>query len=271
MSTNVTVEYLKAEERYAQAKTREEKIAALEEMISACPKHKATENLLNQLKQRLAKMRKQSEAKAARRSIAIAKEGDAQICIIGLTQSGKSTLLRLLTNAKPEVSSVPYTTKKPVVGVADYLGVKLQLIEIPSSFRREFMSIAQNCDAVAVVVRDWQETNEVRNILEEFRIRKPVCEINTTLEKNAEAIKEKIWKVLGMIRVYTKEPGKPAEKKPLVLKKGSTVEEAVSQIHKDFLKYFKFARIWGSTKYPGEKVGLEHRLKDGDILEIRIS
>ena len=60
MPTNVTVDYAKAQEKYLKAKTREEKIAALEEMISEAPSHKGGENLRKQLKQRLAKMKQQN-------------------------------------------------------------------------------------------------------------------------------------------------------------------------------------------------------------------
>ena len=88
------------------------------------------------------------------------------------------------------------------------------------------------------------------------------------VQKKWEKIKKDIWKVLDLIRVYCKEPGKKPEKKALVLEKGSTVEDAAEKVHKDFVKYFKFARVWGSSKFPGEKVGIEYKLKDKDIVEI---
>ena len=82
---------------------------------------------------------------------------------------------------------------------------------------------------------------------------------------------EVIFKTSNIIRVYTKEPNSPKPSpKPLILPKGSRVEDAVVKIREEFLKYFKYARIWGpSAKYPGERVGLEHELRDGDIIEIR--
>lgn len=265
MPVNATSEYYRAESHFLAAKTREEKIAALEEMIRTAPKHKGAEAMLSQLKQRLAKLKSQSEGKSARK-VSIQKEADAQVCILGPTRSGKSALLRKLTNAKPKVSELPYTTTKPEVGVADYCGVKLQLIEIPSSFRREHMSIAQNSDAIVLMIRDENDSAEMEKLMELFRIRKPFC--FAKLDDDPEAIKKRIWNTLKLIKVYTKEPGKKPEKKPMVLKKGSTVGVAVADIHKDFLKFFRFARVWGSTKFPGEKVGLEHVLKDDDVMEI---
>jgi ribosome-interacting GTPase 1 len=269
MPTNVTVEYVKAQQKYLNAKTREEKIAALEEMISTVPSHKGCEVLKSQLKQRLAKLKKQTQSKASRKIVTIAKEGDAQACILGLTQSGKSTLLSKLTNAKPEISDHPFTTTKPEIGTCDYEGVKIQLIEIPSSFQPALMSIAQNADSVILLYKDENELDELKNILEKFRLKKHIIEVSR--DDKAEDIKDNIWNSLDLIRIYCKEPGKKPESKPMVMKRYTTVRDAAKRLHKDFLKYFRFARVWGkSAKYKGEKVGLDHKLEDKDILEIHI-
>jgi hypothetical protein len=268
MPTNVTVEYVKAQQKYLNAKTREEKIAALEEMISTAPSHKGAEVLRAQLKQRLAKLKQKRESKSSRKIVTIPKEGDAQVCILGLTQSGKSTLLSKLTNAKPEISNHPFTTVKPEIGTCDYEGVKIQLIEVPSSFHPMYMSIAQNADSIVLLYRSEDELNELKNILSRFRLKKSFVEVNR--DDSLEEIKGKIWNSLEMIRIYCKEPGKKPESKPMVMRKGSTVGDAAKRLHKDFLKYFRFARVWGSSKYDGEKVGLEHKLEDKDILEIHI-
>jgi len=157
MPTNVSIEYIKAERKYNEAKTREEKIEALEEMLSTVPKHKGTDNLQAQIKSKLAKLKKQREKRAGRRITTIAKEGDAQVCILGVVNSGKSTLLSKLTNAKPKISDIPYTTVKPQIGTIDYHGVKIQVIEIPSTFHRMYMSIAQNSDGIIIAYNDKKE------------------------------------------------------------------------------------------------------------------
>ena len=269
MPTNVTVEYAKAQQKYLNARTREEKIAALEEMLSAAPGHKGAEVLRMQLKQRLAKLKQKGESKSSRRIITIPKEGDAQVCILGLTQSGKSTLLSSLTNAKPEISNHPFTTVKPEIGTFDYSGVKIQLIEIPSSFQPSLMSIAQNADSIILIYKNEEELDELKEILSRYRLNKPLVEVDR--EDNLSETKEKIWNSLSLIRIYCKEPGKKPETKPMVMKKDSSVRDAAKRLHKDFLKYFRFARVWGSSaKYKGEKVGLDHKLEDKDILEIHI-
>ena len=269
MPTNVTVHYAKAQEKYLNAKTRKEKIEALEEMIKEAPSHKGGENLRKELKQRLARLRQKKEASTSRKSFMIAKKGDAQVCIIGLTQSGKSTLLSKLTNAKPKISSHSYTTEKPEIGTCDYHGVKIQLIEIPSTFQPVFMSTANGADALILTYVERDDLRKVKDVLESFRINKPFIEVGT--EDSPEEIKERLWDILGLIRIYCKEPGKKPEKKPMVMKQGSTVEDAARDLHNDFENYFNFARIWGSTKYPGEKVGLDYELEDEDILEVHIT
>ena len=270
MPTNVSYEYVKAEKKYNEAKTRNEKLDALEEMLSTVPKHKGTDNLQAQIKSKIAKLKRQGESKrAGRRVTTIAKEGDAQVCILGLVNSGKSTLLSKITNAKPKISNIPYTTTKPQLGTIDYHGVRIQTIEIPSTFQRMHMSIAQNSDAIVIVYNKKEEIKKMKKILEDFRIRKPVVEIQR--DKDPKKSKEKIWNILGLIKIHTKLPSKKPEKKPMVLKKGATVGKAANDLHKDFYEFFKFARVWGkSAKHQGQVVGKDHILKDEDILEIHI-
>ena len=74
---------------------------------------------------------------------------------------------------------------------------------------------------------------------------------------------------LGIVRVYTKTPGKPAEKdRPFTLRRGQTVEDAARLVHKDLARSLKYARVWSKTGIPGQHVGREHALLDGDIVEL---
>jgi ribosome-interacting GTPase 1 len=272
MPINAGPEFFKAQEKYLSAKTREEKIAALEEMIKYLPKHKGTENLLGQLKAKLAKLKEQQERerKGGRRKSTLRKEGDILVCIIGFTNSGKTTLLNLLAGTDFKTTSQPYETTEPLVATADYGNAKIQLVEIPSFFRKADLSIAHTSDCIVLIGKTQEEIEELKRLLKEYRIEKPVFEFTWQCSDKDE-IKKKIWELSGMIRIYTKERGKKPAKKPIVVKKGSTVKDVVECIHEDFLKYFKFAKIWGpSAKFDGEKVGLDHVLEDGDIIEVRI-
>lgn len=273
MPVNAPVEYYKAEEAYKSARTREEKIKYLEEMIRLLPKHKSSENVLAQLRSRLAKLKKQKETKVGRQTFSIKKEGVGQVCLIGLSNSGKSTLLKQLTGVDVEIAEFPYTTIKPEVGMMRYEDVWIQIIEIPSTFDPQWMGIAHSADLIIRVVDgdgniDGQR-KELNEVLKKFRIKTKAIKVITKRPINLEKLKSEIWNNLDVIRVYTKTQGKSAEKKPIVMKKGSTVKDAVKEIHKEFLKHFRFVRIWGkSVKFDGTTVGLEHVLEDGDIIQI---
>ena len=84
-----------------------------------------------------------------------------------------------------------------------------------------------------------------------------------------EELKEKIIEKLGLIRVYLKPEGKKVEQEPMVLKKGVKVRDVCLRLHKEFLSNFRYAVIYGpSADFPGQRVGLNHVLHDGDIITI---
>lgn len=86
-----------------------------------------------------------------------------------------------------------------------------------------------------------------------------------------EELKREIYQMLDIIRVYTKMPGqKPDFNDPIVLDRGSTLEDAAAAIHKDFLAKMKYARIWGSGKHDGVMVRRDHILQDGDVIELHL-
>ncbi len=80
-----------------------------------------------------------------------------------------------------------------------------------------------------------------------------------------------LWHALGLVRVYTKAPGKPAERdRPFTLRVGEqTVADAARLVHRDMARTLKYARVWGpSVSADGQQVGRDHRLADGDVLEL---
>jgi uncharacterized protein len=84
-----------------------------------------------------------------------------------------------------------------------------------------------------------------------------------------DALRLELFRLLGVIRVYTKAPGRRADKSvPFVFRRGITVEEAAAVVHKDFAERLKYARVWGSRTFEGQMVQREHVLEDGDVLEL---
>ncbi len=96
--------------------------------------------------------------------------------------------------------------------------------------------------------------------------------ISAEKKEHLEELKELIFNKLDLIRIYMKEPGKEADlEEPLIISRNSTVRDVCSKLHKDFVKQFKFCRVWGpSSKFPGQKLSIKHTLKDMDILEIHV-
>ena len=100
----------------------------------------------------------------------------------------------------------------------------------------------------------------------------PIIPVSINYEKALENLKQELMKFLDIIRVYSKPPkSKPDMNEPFILPKGACIRDISEKVHKDFLKYFKYARVWGkSVEFPGKQVGLDHELEDLDIVELII-
>lgn len=136
MPTNVTPEYRKAEEAFRTARGLEERISRLEEMIALLPKHKGTDHLFADLKKRLARLKGEQEA-GGRRSgrgggPGFEREGAAQVVLVGPPNSGKSSLLKALTHAVPEIAGYPFTTQHLLPGMMAHEDIRVQLVDSPA-------------------------------------------------------------------------------------------------------------------------------------------
>lgn len=116
---------------------------------------------------------------------------------------------------------------------------------------------------------DLEGTQEKGDMLRQRSGRSfPVFPLSAQKGIGLEELKTGIFEALGIMRVYTKPPGKnPDFSEPVILKKGDTVENAGYSVHKDFVRKMKFARIWGSEKYQGQMVKKDYVLHDGDVIE----
>jgi hypothetical protein len=99
--------------------------------------------------------------------------------------------------------------------------------------------------------------------------RMEVVSVSARTKHGLEAWFLRLWELLAMVRVYSKEPGKAADlHKPFVLPAGSTVADLARLIHRDLPDTMKFARLWGHSRFEGQQVHKTEVLCDRDIVEI---
>lgn len=297
MPINAHPDYLAAEKEYHLAQSPEEKIEKLRKMISLAPGHKGAENLRAQLKTRLKKLleKKEKTSKIGKGKKQGIRKEDMQAVIVGFTNTGKSSLLNLLTNAKPKIADYDFTTKKPIIGIMGYEGTQIQLIEIPA-FDSEYYDkgLVNTADVILILITSLEQINKIKKKLDKaignkifvFNLKNKTVDprkisatlqskkynfvlISTKTNEGIEELRDKLFSGFSKIRVFTKEPGKEASKKPLILEPNTTVRRIAEKILKN-LSDLKETKIWGpSSKFPGQIVGLIHELKDMDIIEFK--
>jgi ribosome-interacting GTPase 1 len=100
-------------------------------------------------------------------------------------------------------------------------------------------------------------------------IRFPALAISALSGRGLGAIGAWLFEHLGIVRVYTKLPGKPADsERPFTLRRGQTVRDVARLVHKDLEKTLRYARLWGRCGFEGQHVGPEHALADRDVVEL---
>ena len=327
MPANLPPQYFEAEKAYRAAKTPQEKIKALENMLSIMPKHKGTDRLRGDLRRKIAKLTEQAQKKhliGTKGALYYFKrEGAGQGILVGMPNAGKSQLLAIVTSAAPEIADYPFSTKVPVQGMMGFENIKIQLVDVPpivdESSHSWLHNVLRNSDLLVVVVDltddPLYQMETILRELEEFNIEPvdghveeseehmiakkivvaankwdmdgaqenleylrlqygeqfPICAISAKRGDGLEELKQEIFKALDIIRVYTKTPGmKPDLADPVILEKGSTVEDFAAEVHKDFVNKLKYALIWGSGKFDGQRVSKQHVLQDGDVVELHI-
>lgn len=158
MPANLPPQYFEAEKSFRSAKTAQEKIVALEEMLAIMPKHKGTDHLRAELRSRIAKLTDLASKKsgAHRTSMVIQKEGAAQVAVIGLPNVGKSQLVSSVTNASPDVAGYPFTTHTVTPGMMEFENIQIQLIDtpplVPRSIEFWLPHLLRRADALLVLV-----------------------------------------------------------------------------------------------------------------------
>ena len=135
MPANLPPDYYAAEERFRLAKTSEEKVRILEEMLAIMPKHKGTDHLKAGLRSKISRLLKEGAKKKTGISkfnpYAVEREDCPQVVLIGPVNAGKSALVKYLTGAPTEVAEYPYTTVMPSPGIFRHNHHRFQLIDLP--------------------------------------------------------------------------------------------------------------------------------------------
>jgi hypothetical protein len=108
-------------------------------------------------------------------------------------------------------------------------------------------------------------------VREMFGSRFPIHPFSTETGEGLEALRDLLYQSLHVIRVYTKQPGKPPDRTaPFTCPAGSTVVEMAALVHRDFAEKLKSARIWGTGVYDGQSVARDHVLHDQDVVELHL-
>ena len=330
MPANLPPQYLKAEDEFRRAQTSAQRLEKLREMYRLLPKHKGTEKLQSDLKQKMSRLKDEldsskSSGKKQGPSYAVPHEGAGQITLVGPPNAGKSALLAALTHARPEVAAYPFTTRTPQPGIMMWQDVPVQLVDLPP-ISAEFIEpwvpgIIRSADAALLLadlgsddVAEATETvlerlgathtelvgtlpfdvedeaiRHVKTLLvankldapgasgrlevirEWLQPRYPVLPISVQNQQGLETLRQAAYDLLGVLRVYTKVPGKPVDRsRPFTLPIGSTVLDLARDVHRDFEHSLKFARIWGSGVFDGQTVKRDHELQDSDVVELHV-
>src|SRR3989338_8285392 len=160
-SVNASPEYYAAERKYGDAKTPEDKIRALEEMLRLAPKHKASHSLLAEIRFKIARLKKEIQLeviKAKQRksgaSEYVKKQG-VQIALLGLPNAGKTALFNALTGLREKSTPTPFETLKPTPGIWEHEKVQIQVIDLPSVSEENKPRVyaqARNADLALIVL-----------------------------------------------------------------------------------------------------------------------
>jgi len=306
MPANLPPQFFELQQKLNQTKEIQEKVKILEEMLAICPKHKGTEKVQEGIKKKIARLKKKSK-KAKREEIYfVKKEETGQVLMLGISNSGKTSLINLLCNTDFKVASYPFTTCLPTPGMMKYENLSIQIVDMPpltKEFKLGWMkNLAKQADLNLVLIDLSQDAREqlkeITEILGEWKIEKEkilivgnkldleqgrenfeklkenfeIFEISTKEKIGIENLKRKIFESLKIVRVYTKGPKKEVDfKTPFVLKKGTKLIDFAKEIKKEWVeKKFKGAKLYDKNLKNFKIMGKDYILKDGDIVEIKI-
>jgi small GTP-binding protein len=241
-----------------------------------------------------------------RDSIAVRREGAAQIALVGPPNAGKSSLLQALSNIQIRTGDYAFTTTRPVPSLVALRGVPVQLVEIPGLIAgatedrgggRALLGVLRGADAVVLCLDATAPLEALRTVraeLDAAAIEKrtlvavtkldeaapelvgaisrstglPAVGVSVLDDESLERFRAALWELTGLIRIFLRRPGVD-EAEPQALSPGSTVVDAARTVHHELAELCAGAHVTGpSAKFDHQRVGRDHVLADGDTVEI---
>jgi small GTP-binding protein len=231
-----------------------------------------------------------------RDSIAVRREGAAQIALVGPPNAGKSSLLQALSAIQIRTGDYAFTTTRPVAATTRLGGVLVQLVEIPGLIEgaaedrgggRALLGVLRNADAILWCHACDRRLEELEAIREEVAAagidlpgllaatkadeapapshpELPVVPVSVLDDDSLARLRNELWALTGLLRVYLRDGGDPVALRP-----PATVLNVADSIHHALGERCTGARVWGpSARFDGQRVGPQHELQDGDTVEI---
>jgi small GTP-binding protein len=240
-----------------------------------------------------------------RDSIAVRREGAAQIASVGPPNAGKSSLLQALSNIQIKTGDYAFTTTRPVPALTRIRGVLVQLVEIPGLLAgagedrgggRALLGVLRGADAIVFCQDASAPVEDLRTVMAEVRaasIERPsilaamkmdeaseqelerlralkleVVPVSVLDDESLESFREAVWRLTGLIRVFLRKHGEDVSE-AVALRPPATVADAARSIHHQLEERCLGAHLWGpSGRFDGQRVGREHVLADDDVVEI---
>ena len=247
-------------------------------------------------------------SKAVQRdSIAVRREGAAQIALVGPPNVGKSSVLQALSEIQIKTGDYAFTTLRPVPALTRMRGVLVQLVEIPGLISgagddrgggRALLGVLRSADGIVYCARANGDPAELETVISEVRgagIETPsfiaatradeatgeqlaalsarfadvdVVPVSVLDDSSLESLSEHIWQLTGLIRIFLRKDG-DVRLEPLALTPPATVIDVADAVHHDLAESFIGARLWGpSARFDGQRVGRDQPVQDGDTVEI---
>jgi uncharacterized protein len=239
-----------------------------------------------------------------RDSIAVRREGAAQIALVGPPNAGKSSLLQALSSIQIKTGDYAFTTTRPVPALTRINGVLVQLVEIPGLIARAsegrgggraLIGVLRGADAIVFCHDTSASPAELRVVLAELEaagVEKPsllaatkadeagpeslarafpgldVLGVSVLDDDSLEAFRQAVWRLTGLVRIFLRSAG-AIDEEPVALHPPVTVLDVADSIHHELAARCVGARVWGpSARFEGQRVGRDHELTDGDAVEI---